>query len=61
MTTKNDSMTVRVGEELDLAALDSYLREHLSPQSSEFDPAVAIEIKQFPGGHSNLTDRKSVV
>ena len=55
MTTKNDSMTVRVGEELDLAALDSYLREHLSPQSSEFDPAVAIEIKQFPGGHSNLT------
>ena len=55
MKRSNDSTTVRVGEELDLAALDSYLREHLSAQSSEFEPTAAIEIKQFPGGHSNLT------
>ena len=55
MTTTNDSTPVRAGEELDLARLDSYLREHLSAQSSEFDPTAAIEIKQFPGGHSNLT------
>ncbi|MGH9933113.1 MAG: phosphotransferase family protein [Pyrinomonadaceae bacterium] len=55
MTTTNDSTPVRSGEELDLAALDSYLREQLSAQSPEFDSGGALEIKQFPGGHSNLT------
>ena len=50
-----DTSAVRAGEELDLKALDSYLREHLGTESSEFDPGAAIEIKQFPGGHSNLT------
>jgi len=55
MTTTNDGMAVRVGEELDLATLASYLREHLSAEFSELEPAAAIEIKQFPGGHSNLT------
>jgi aminoglycoside phosphotransferase (APT) family kinase protein len=52
MTTKSDSTTVRAGEELNLAALDSYLREHIP---SAFDATAAIAIKQFPGGHSNLT------
>jgi aminoglycoside phosphotransferase (APT) family kinase protein len=47
-----DTAAVRAGEELNLAALDSYLREHIP---SAFDPTATIEIKQFPGGHSNLT------
>ena len=46
--TLSDSTAVRAGEELDLAALDGYLRERLAATS-------AIAIEQFPGGHSNLT------
>ena len=55
MTVNSDSTAVRAGEELDTAALDRYLREHLSTQASEFDPTSTVEITQFPGGHSNLT------
>jgi aminoglycoside phosphotransferase (APT) family kinase protein len=55
MTASKDSTAVRTGEELDLAALDRYLRQHLAAQSSEFDPTAMVEIEQFPGGHSNLT------
>ena len=51
MAASKDSTAVRAGEELDLAALGSYLRSHLTPQSAETE----IEIEQFPGGHSNLT------
>jgi aminoglycoside phosphotransferase (APT) family kinase protein len=51
MTVSRDSTAVRTGEELDLAALDGYLREHLTG----IDPSSPIEIEQFPGGHSNLT------
>ncbi|HXL81671.1 MAG TPA: phosphotransferase family protein [Pyrinomonadaceae bacterium] len=51
MTASTDSAAARAGEELDLAALDRYLREHLIL----FDPTAQIEIEQFPGGHSNLT------
>jgi aminoglycoside phosphotransferase (APT) family kinase protein len=54
MIGNQDSTAVRAGEELGLAALDQYLRAHLAAQSSECT-AVTIEIKQFPGGHSNLT------
>jgi aminoglycoside phosphotransferase (APT) family kinase protein len=50
MTSIDDNASVRAGEELDLVRLDSYLRERL-----DVDPTVAIELKQFPGGHSNLT------
>ena len=50
MTSIDDNASVRTGEELDLVRLDSYLREQL-----DIDPAAAIELKQFPGGHSNLT------
>ncbi len=53
MAVNRDSTTVRAGEELDWAALDSYLRAQLP--SAEIDPSAAIEIEQFPGGHSNLT------
>lgn len=55
MTASSDSAAVRAGEELDSAALDRYLREHLAAQASEFDSISKIEIEQFPGGHSNLT------
>jgi aminoglycoside phosphotransferase (APT) family kinase protein len=55
MTARNDSTSVRAGEELDSAALDSYLREYPAEQFSKLDPNSAIEIEQFPGGHSNLT------
>jgi aminoglycoside phosphotransferase (APT) family kinase protein len=55
MTTSKDSTAVRIGEELDLAALDRYLRERLPAQVPEFDQSATIEIEQFPGGHSNLT------
>ncbi|HBB89570.1 MAG TPA: phosphotransferase family protein [Blastocatellia bacterium] len=51
MTVGSDSTAVRAGEELDLAGLGRYLREHLTQQS----PNTEIEIEQFPGGHSNLT------
>jgi aminoglycoside phosphotransferase (APT) family kinase protein len=51
MSTTNDSTPVRAGEELELVALERYLREHLV----EFDRSSPIEIAQFPGGHSNLT------
>jgi aminoglycoside phosphotransferase (APT) family kinase protein len=53
MTTATDTTAVRAGEELNLARLRSYLREQLG--SSATDLAGALEIKQFPGGHSNLT------
>jgi aminoglycoside phosphotransferase (APT) family kinase protein len=55
MTVSNDSIAIRVGEELDQAALDHYLRQRLTAECSEFDPASPIKIEQFPGGHSNLT------
>ncbi len=45
---------MRAGEELDVAALDRYLRDHLAVESSGLDQ-VNLQIEQFPGGHSNLT------
>ncbi len=55
MTARNDSVAVRAGEELDVAALAAYLRDRLAEQSSAADPDAIFEIEQFPGGHSNLT------
>ena len=52
MSSSTDSTAVRAGEELNLATLDRYLREHLSKQIS---PNETLELKQFPSGHSNLT------
>src|ERR1700689_4925350 len=40
---------IRSGEELNVAALESYLRNHFP------DEAGALEVRQFPAGHSNLT------
>lgn len=47
-----DTASVRAGEELNLAALDGYLRDHIP---SVVSLPTKLEIKQFPGGHSNLT------
>ncbi len=51
-----DTAPIRAGEELDSAALEAYLRAGLA----EVLPGLrlsdaAIDIEQFPGGHSNLT------
>jgi aminoglycoside phosphotransferase (APT) family kinase protein len=40
---------IRSGEELDLARLEPYLRHHFP------DEAGALEVRQYPSGHSNLT------
>lgn len=55
MITGNDSTSVRAGEDLDPLALENYLSEHLVAGAQASEPTAAIEIKQFPGGHSNLT------
>lgn len=54
MTASTDSSAVRAGEELDLAALDSYLREHLDAVTAT-GATTNLQVEQFPGGHSNLT------
>jgi aminoglycoside phosphotransferase (APT) family kinase protein len=52
----NDTAPIRAGEELNLNALERYLRLHLAEllPGAPLDQA-AIEVEQFPGGHSNLT------
>jgi aminoglycoside phosphotransferase (APT) family kinase protein len=55
MKIREDSASVRAGEELDVGALDRYLQTELAIESSGFEPTAAIDITQFPGGHSNLT------
>jgi len=42
----------RAGEELDAARLAAYLGEHLPGADGQ---PIALEVEQFPGGHSNLT------
>ena len=54
MAAREDNAAVRAGEELDLVRLDSYLREQLGAHL-ENELTAKIEIRQFPGGHSNLT------
>jgi aminoglycoside phosphotransferase (APT) family kinase protein len=43
--------TVRQGEELDADKLAAYLRQHIPG----LEGSAALEIEQFPSGHSNLT------
>ena len=50
MSLNTDSAPVRKGEELDLAALESFLKTSL-----DSGDRLSLEIRQFPGGHSNLT------
>ncbi|QIP12361.1 phosphotransferase family protein [Spirosoma aureum] len=49
MITPDAPRSVRSGEELDLSALNTYLREY-APAMGE-----VVEVRQFPGGFSNLT------
>ncbi|MEK6325764.1 MAG: phosphotransferase family protein [Acidobacteriota bacterium] len=51
-----DTAPIRPGEELNLQALEEYLREHL-PDLLPGEPLdhASIAVEQFPGGHSNLT------
>lgn len=53
MTATDDSAPVRAGEELDTVALRDYLISALPSVFRETNEVV--EIRQFPGGHSNLT------
>jgi len=46
---KDEAKEIRKGEELDIAQLQSYLSDHISDLSGE------LQVKQFPGGASNLT------
>ncbi|HET9839546.1 MAG TPA: phosphotransferase family protein [Candidatus Angelobacter sp.] len=50
---QDSSRPVRAGEELDLARLEPYLREHLPEHLT--DRGGELVVKQFPSGHSNLT------
>ena len=52
----HDTAPIRSGEELDLKALEEYLRRHLAEllPGAHLDSA-GLELEQFPGGHSNLT------
>lgn len=49
MTAIDQARDIRAGEELDIDALKAYFAEHAPELSGE------IEIRQFPGGASNLT------
>lgn len=46
--TSTDTAAIRAGEELDLSRLRSWL-------DGKLPGAAALELEQFPGGHSNLT------
>src|SRR5881296_790136 len=52
-----DTAPVRTGEELNVVALEGYLRRHLPELClpKEQRENASLEIEQFPGGHSNLT------
>lgn len=55
MTDRNDNTPVRKGEELDCAALNSYLSSTFPADYLPIEPSATLEVRQFPGGHSNLT------
>ncbi len=48
-----DTKPVRASEQLDWSKLETYLREELPKHGVQ--PAGAMSVEQFPGGHSNLT------
>jgi len=49
MVSSSDTRDVRDGEDLDLNALASYL------EATKSDLSGPLSLRQFPGGHSNLT------
>lgn len=50
MQADEDTMVIRIGEELDLPTVERFLREHIEGLGNE-----ALQIRQFPSGASNLT------
>lgn len=51
-----DTKPVRPSEQLDWAAVESYVRVRLAAVlKDQFDAAGPMTVEQFPGGHSNLT------
>src|SRR2546428_3038748 len=56
MLSISDTAPIRPGEELDWRAAEASLRHHIpSDCISEPDRQSALRVRQFPGGHSNLT------
>lgn len=55
--TDKDTAPIREGEELNNAALETYLRERLPEalHGETLDLNAPFSVEQFPGGHSNLT------
>ncbi len=52
----SDTSAVRPGEQLDWGRIEAWLRDRLPACAIEgLDPAQAMAVEQFPGGHSNLT------
>ncbi len=47
----SDTKPVRASEQLDWTKIEAYVRAHLPMVAS----APAMQVEQFPGGHSNLT------
>jgi aminoglycoside phosphotransferase (APT) family kinase protein len=53
-----DTAPVRAGEQLELTALEAYLRERATQLRLDVEAETGdaeIRLEQFPGGHSNLT------
>lgn len=52
-----DTAPIRPGEDLNWAALEAYLHQHLPSQldGEPFNANAEFAVEQFPGGHSNLT------
>ena len=46
---QDQTTAVRLGEELELAKLEPFLRAHFPNESGE------LVVRQYPSGHSNLT------
>lgn len=54
--TDRDAQPVRPGEDLDWHRVEPWLRDHLPAAGlPASDLAQAMQVEQFPGGHSNLT------
>jgi aminoglycoside phosphotransferase (APT) family kinase protein len=50
MLAEQDTIAIRKGEELDLAKVEQFLREHIGGLGPE-----PLQVRQFPSGASNLT------
>ena len=53
--TADEARAVRDEDAFDVAALDDWLRGVLAAQGQELADGAGPEVRQFPGGASNLT------